>query len=422
MEFEESLRRVVDRWRAAFDRYETLKAASEPAVVRREWTTGERHNPLPHYYNRYPGRPRALKGDPTEPGYYYRYGFDVEGRPRLHRVYNYLHPLARELIERDRPTGFERDDLGETFYLYSDARIEIIEFSVPPRIPLDVQQIDLEEGRAVRLARFRLNGYTPLFSEKGKNPDELYEWLGPNGRIRLVERYVYEGDRLASILVDSETPGIGAHAYEERFTYDPDGKLARIDRFHAGVRPHLVYRRRVKGETFGSIRKTATRMLIDAVADRLAAERIVEKVCFIELSYRAGDVHFPPLVIIGLEEERRRTLASDDPDAPFFAFNPAMLGPITFVEIDDPATLEICDRLEQEIREEARWTTATRILRDAAAELTRRDWSGILDVTPDFVVFAIDWEMEGDDLEEILAASASREQIQVWKRKGWLDS
>ena len=114
---EESLRQVLARWKEGFKIFDALASGAGPAVVRWEWTTGDRHSPLPHYYKRFPGRPRALKGIPDEPGYYLRYGFDKEDRPRLHRLYNYLHPRSRELIERDRHKNFERDDLGETFYL-----------------------------------------------------------------------------------------------------------------------------------------------------------------------------------------------------------------------------------------------------------------------------------------------------------------
>jgi hypothetical protein len=192
--------------------------------------------------------------------------------------------------------------------------------------------------------------------------------------------------------------------------------VRRSDRY----RDQLVYQRRKKGENFESLASELVRRLAAAVAARLAVERIAEQVCFIELSYRAGDVHFPPLVVIGLERDRRRMLASGDPEAPLFAFNAAMLGSMHYVEIDDPETTQLCDRLEQEVRAGGRWKAATRILREVAAELTRRDWTGLLDVTGEFVVFAIDWEMEGDDLERILAASVSGEQIREWRKNGWL--
>ena len=63
---------------------------------------------------------------------------------------------------------------------------------------------------------------------------------------------------------------------------------------------------------------------------------------------------------------------------------------------------------------------STDILREVAAALSHHDWTGKLNVTPDFVVFAIDWEMDGHDMAAVFEASVSKEQIEEWKEKGWL--
>jgi len=50
-----------------------------------------------------------------------------------------------------------------------------------------------------------------------------------------------------------------------------------------------------------------------------------------------------------------------------------------------------------------------------------RRWSGILPhLEQHFTVFAIDWEMEGDRLADVLGGSASKDQIREWREKGWL--
>ena len=41
-----------------------------------------------------------------------------------------------------------------------------------------------------------------------------------------------------------------------------------------------------------------------------------------------------------------------------------------------------------------------------------------MDVTDDFVAFAIDPEL--DELEEAVSASASDEQVAAWRARGWL--
>ncbi len=150
------------------------------------------------------------------------------------------------------------------------------------------------------------------------------------------------------------------------------------------------------------------------------AANIRDKVYCIELSYQAVGDYFPPSVVPGLESYRTSLLDSSDPNARYNIFAPVLQGQEWFREITDPDTLEICQQLEQEIQAGEKWQTGTRILRDVAAALTRHDWAGILDVTSDFVVFAIDHEMEGAQLDRVLGASVSHAQIQAWKKKGWL--
>lgn len=418
--FEDSLGQVLERWEKAFGQYGELKAAAQPAVVRWEWASGERYSLLPFHFKRFPGRGRALKGPPTLVGYYIRYGFDERDRPRLHRFYDYLDLHGWDRLQRDRMRGFERDELPETFYTYANSLAEIIEFSVPPRIPLKVQHVFYEDGRVIRHISFRLNGYTPLYSQKGRDPEALYEWLGRNGRFKQAEQYIYEGSRLIAILSYSEVPGISPFEAEERFTYDESGKLLRIDRLSESGSSQLVYRKRDKGQTFKSIREAATQKMIESVIERLRNENIREKLCCVELSYQAVSHHFPPSIVLGLESDRQSLLESGNSDACYYVFAPALMGPPRWLEITDPDTLEICSQLEQEVQMGEKWETARVILRDVAAALTRHDWRGILDVTPDFVVFAIDWEMEGDHLAAVLGASASEEQLHQWQEKGWL--
>jgi hypothetical protein len=403
----EHRQQIVARWKAAFGEYDELRAGAEPAVVRWEWTNGgERYSPLPLYFRRFPGRARALKEPPAVKAQYREYGLDDQGRPRVRRVYDY------------------QEKASEAFYRYGETLTEIAEFSPPRRIPLHVQQIFYDQGRVTRYASFRLNGYTPLFSRKGKNPDALYEWLGPNGRMVILEDYVYEGDRLIMVRSYREFPSGSSDPsfqFDDRFSYDDAGKLQRIERvFSYGV-TEVVYQKRAPGETFTSIRAAVTQKMIAAVVERLRAAHIAEKLCCIELAYRAVEHYFPPYIVLGPESHRQQLLNSGDPDARYYIFTPVMdARPDNglWLEITDPETLEACQRLEQEIQTGEKWTTATRILREVAAALTRYDWTDILDTTTDFVVFAIDHEM--DDLEAALRASVSKEQIRAWKKKGWL--
>jgi hypothetical protein len=420
MSIEKSLQQVLVRWKNAFTQFDELRQASRSAVVRWEWTEFERYSLLPFYFKRYPGRGRVLTEPNDKTGFYCRYGLDELNRPRILAFYNYMGLQTREIIRQDRLNNFERYDLGETFYTYTDSLVEIIEYSVPPRIPLKVQQIFIENGQVIRHASFRLNGYTSLYSEKGSNPDTLYEWLGYNGRFKLVEEYVYDGNRVVGIRLYRETPGIAPYRAEEQFFYDGAGRLLRIEQLNESGQRRLLYKKREKGQTFRSIRQAATQRLIESIVERLRAENIGEKLCCIDLFYQSGSSHFPPIIFLSRDADRQKLLAANNPEAKYYIFNPGLIGEQWYLEITDADTLEICSQLEQEIQSGQKWDAATGILREVAATLTHFDWSNILNITPDFVVFAIDWEVEGDDLANVLKASASKDQLREWKAKGWL--
>jgi hypothetical protein len=420
MTIEESLQQVLARWKRAFTQYDELRQMSTSAVVRWEWTEFERYILLPFYFQRHPGRGRVITAPTDRMSYYYHYGFDGSNRPRIHLFYNYLDLPEAEFIKQADLGSMHRNDLGQAFYTYSDNLAEVVEYSLPPRIPLKLQQIFSENKRVIRHASLRLNGYTPLYSEKGRDPDQLYEWLGYNGRFRLVEEYVYDGHRLTSILRYNESPGLTPYKAEEHFFYDDAGKLVRIEQVDEHGGRQLLYKQRGKGQNFKSIRQAAIQKLIPAIANRLREEHISEKLCYIELFYQSGSSHFPPTIFLGREKDRQELLTSDNKENRYFIFAPGMTGKPWSLDLTDPDVLDICSQLEQEIQSSQKWDAATSILRQVAAGLTRYDWRDIIEVTPDFVVFAIDWEVEGDHLAEVLASSVSQAQLSEWRARGWL--
>lgn len=420
--FEEILQPLVQRWKQAFGQYPALHADAEGAVSRWEWTTGERYSLLPHYFQRFPVRGRVLKEAPAGVGLFIRYGFDAQGRLRLHQTYQFrglerfgfLHQL---LIQQ---TGYE-DLFSETFYAYSADGVEMVTFSASPHIPLQVQRISCTGGQVGLYSSFRLNGYTPLYAEKGKDPDGLYAWLGYNGRFKTVEQYGYTESRLTEILAYYEAPGSQPNSARENFTYGEDGRLFRIERLWEGGQKQVLYQKRRKDQTFQDIRQVAVQRLVGAIIERLRTAEIRERLYCVELNYQSALAHFPPVVVPVPESYRQELIRTASGKVHPDIFLPVIMEKERYLEISDPQTLEACQALEQEIQAGQKWNTATRILRELAATLTRYDWSGILDVTPDFVVFALDPELEGDNLTAVLSSSVSKDQIREWKNKGWLD-
>ncbi|MHC4216186.1 MAG: hypothetical protein ACYSWP_22765 [Planctomycetota bacterium] len=399
--FEEIGKNVVERWKKAFGEYEILVANAEREIVRYKWADGERYNPLPLYFLRFPGRARALKRPPESKTNYTEYGLDDDGVPRLCRHYDYM---GRDLT---------------TFYVYNDGQCEIIGYSRPPRVPVRVEQILFENSRVSRHVRFQLNGHPMVNSEEDMDPNKIWESRRSSGSFKILEDYVYERDRLTEIHICVDAAGKEPSNRQEHFSYDEAGKLAQIERFHKGGLRQIVYRRREKGQTFKSIRQNSVEKMVRVIIDKLRNENIREKLYCIALSYRAITNYFPPLIIAAPESYRNELLGSNNKDELCCMFIPVLQNPEEhWHRITDPEMLEACRQLEQEIKMKSKWDTATEILQEVACTLSHYDWTGILNVTPDFVVFAIDFE--ADDLTNALRQSASEEQINKWKREGWL--
>lgn len=84
--------------------------------------------------------------------------------------------------------------------------------------------------------------------------------------------------------------------------------------------------------------------------------------------------------------------------------------------VDDPATIEVCELLNQLIIAAGKWDLGAQVVRAVAAALVDVDWTGILNVTGDFVSYGMDYELH--DLEEAMAASAPAERIDDFKARG----
>ena len=389
----DQLRQAVERWKAWFGRRDELAARVLPEVAHWEWSTGLRHSLLPLHFERYPGRGRVLKTAPQPRSQHTESGLASDGRLLAVRVFDYLEAAF------------------ETFVLHGDSVTDIVEFSPGAHIPLEHRRIEQEGGRVVHHESFRLNGYSPKMGAMGRDPDRLVEWLGPNGRFFLVEDYRYDGSLLREIACYGETPGLGPHRYVDHVSHDPGGAVAAIDRVWEGAPTQAVYRRRRKGQSLNDLRQAAVAELVPAVIDVVAGVAGAEQLYCVELSYQAVTNYFPPLITLGLEQKRQNLRERD------LAYRPMLSGGLT-TELPSPDRLEACRQLDQEVRNKQRWRLGTQMLREAAAELTRHDWTGLVEVTDDFIAFAADPEV--DDLEEALAASAPSERIADWRARGWL--
>lgn len=390
---DEPLASAVAHWKAWFGRRDELRKRVLPEVARWEWSIGSRYSLLPLYFQRYPGRGRLLKEAPRRKAQHRETGLDREGRRILERVYDY------------------RERASETFILHGDRLTQIVEFGPKPYLPLESTRVLSEDGRVVRHESFRLNGYSDKYAKFAKPPERLIEWLGPNGRFLLTEDYRYDGEQLTAIAMYGESPGVGPYRVTDHVSYGPDGKLAGIDRVWADGTVQVIYRPRGRGLTLDELRNAAVAELVPAVVLAIRKAAPGERLYCVNLLYQEVAQYFPPLIVVGLERERARIA---DPSLVFY---PILSGGLT-LELATPDRLEACRQFDQEVRSSENWGLGKELLRDAARELTRHDWTGALDVTDDFVAFASDPELS--DVEEELRVTTPPERIAAWKANGWL--
>ncbi|MBX3466267.1 MAG: hypothetical protein KF878_05140 [Planctomycetes bacterium] len=107
-----------------------------------------------------------------------------------------------------------------------------------------------------------------------------------------------------------------------------------------------------------------------------------------------GATLLPPSLAVGLERERRTWRAeSDDRVWAASEFENFETPALT---LDDPDLLRRCARLRQLLnRAENASRALVALYREVAVELNSRDWSDVLPVTSDFVVFPSDVELVG---------------------------
>jgi hypothetical protein len=164
-----------------------------------------------------------------------------------------------------------------------------------------------------------------------------------------------------------------------------------------------------KGLTVKKLVETIRTRLLNAIPATVKAAKIKAPIYCVALGYYGdGNDALPPSLGIGLESERSEWLKTKGRDAKSMIWSPAEFQHFQTnrTQLDDPKLDEACEWLNGELQNRNSTVPAQRLLVEVAAELNKLAWSKIAKVTPDFVVFAVDFEL-GDlnkNLKKILPA------------------
>lgn len=388
---------ALERLKDCFDKYAEWDTSSQ--VVSTEFSMMLRFEHRPLYFKRFGGRSNALKQAPDPAMGYHENGLDAQGRIVHIRQYHGYYPPV------------------DTFFRYSENMIEAVMYV--NHIPAEIKHYFMEAGKITRCVQLGINGYNSLFYQKPSSVQALVEHIR-RAPIIVQETYQYEGERLTRI--DSYRGFDVVQDSHYQIDYDDQGEIILIMQHYNEGGSSVLFRKRPKGETLASITEAAKAALLKAIPQVIKAQNFTEPIYCLVLGYNGVEQYFPPVIEVGFLSEREAILKRDRHEwsGMWYPILNKTYSNDTFppYRITDPDVLAACEKLETEIQQASKFTHGTKALRQIAHDLTQLDWSQITPTTDDFVVYAIDYEL--DEIDSALRASTSPEQVKAWRKKGWL--
>lgn len=380
---------LIARWKAAFDRIAEVDAKPQGAVetVYTQVPAFALANYTPKKFK--PGT--RVSRTPSGDGDDYAFRLDAQGRP--------LHVKFAHRVNRVSWKGV---------YRYGPEEVEHIEFCMETRVPSLYNRLVLAGPSVVAEQRFIVNSggsannLTRLSSKK-----KIQEILAdPHEYFIYLTRYQVEGGVTRSAEEYQEVSG-EVHRPTLEYRYGEDGKLQRIVQHWESGEQRTVFAARTKATSRDLADELSTR-IADQILARLARARFAAPLLALELNYREGEHPVPQLIpLTEGDEVGSLALAAEIPPARWIELSG---------EAFAPAIVELAQRAEAAESHSA----IAAMLRVAARRVTERARAD-LPVSGDFVAFAIDWELEGDQIAAILKqCGASPQRMREWKKKGWL--
>jgi len=179
----------------------------------------------------------------------------------------------------------------------------------------------------------------------------------------------------------------------------------------------LRFRRAKKGVNIKGVESKIRELLIHAIQRTISKAKIEETAFCVALAYDGeGNDVLPPCIGIGLECERQRWVKEHGKDAKDFIWNPAEFTHYEkdHTQLEDEELDKACELLNGLLRPKENYAPAIKLLNSVAAELGKLDWKGKLKTTPDFVVYAVDFEL--GDLKRNLKLSVPPAKLEMLKK------
>ena len=352
-----------------------LRIGAANSVQDWKWSKWWLWNPQPFWFERgnY-ARGKPFKQAPESPEYHhFCTGFDELGRVSVERQYSE--------IERQGKRWF-----GETVFVHAPGMVFQAEYDHSPEKELKAARVHwLEEGQA------KLSGHMT----RRKTWFEEFDW-STDGRL---------------VLTRSDVDG---HVID--VDYDFARNPVEVRQTNAG-RTSVIWQRRQPKQTISALGRVVTDALVQRVVQRLKAWSQPEPAWCLALSYSDdGNAIFPPLLGVGFESERRAWLAGKN--AATYLWNPAEYRCFDPEELslDLPGMDAQVRMLNQLIADKDAGDKGVALVRRVAKELRELDWSELMDVADDFVVFSVGTELV--ELEKDLKNAFGAKRFKELKKDG----
>ncbi len=372
------MEKLAKRFANAVQEYEALRKKTAVEVIRWEWAAGPYYELLPFEHLRTRFKGKLLKIEPTKKNGCWQYGFDQQNRIVVIRQYTEL-----------------ENSFYEEFFDYSGEVTEGVRFTyADTKELLNVTKYQFEKGLLLYFERHAQMGITK-------------------------EDYIYQAGKLAKIYVKQQENGQAETTYEIAFKYDELGVIELIENIYPNGYRKNIYQAVPKKRTLQTLLLLIQEMLCQQIPQKITTANIVEKVYCVVLVYDEQNI-LPPLLGVGLETERQNWLNKNAQKAKSYLWNPAEFSLFDTEKfwLQDQALEKACELANQEIEIQGKQAAAIKMLNQVAKDLAVIDWRGKLNITDDFVVYAVD--THNADFTKNSKVSFPQHLLTAFNQKGWV--
>jgi hypothetical protein len=329
------------------------------------------------------------------------------------------HPVAAtdnrvywlDMHERPLYTEFRHSYNGVDWrglYRYAPDEAEYTEWCLQTGVCSQYDRLVFENDQPRSFQRLLINGRGSFPIWRGLNTRRLMDAIesSPNNYSVWIETYDVRDGRIQS--GQNYIEGMGSPPLRATLAYTyAGGKLERIvQRWESGEEQTVFAARRPVG--LKTLSQELSRRIALRAIEGLRAARIDSPLVALEMNYRSVEAYAPALI----PATERDTISS--------LSLVAAIPPGRWIQLPaedfEPAMTDFRERLERT----GGWQAGTRMLREAARQVTGAARTQ-LNTMETFVAFAIDWEMEDDDLAAILEeCGATPESLHAFRAKGWI--